>query len=668
MCNFRANERGMKSIRLSAAVLIGLCSAASPVTLKAQFLKNLLTTVKQTATNRANDKAASTTNKALDKVDASTQAKSPIAASQSSSSLQSTAPGQASVQTAGQTTPQSTNGSKGSSAGNAPGANPADKDSDSSYLQLNLSSTKVLQGGTVVITGSSVMYGSLKQVALTITGPSVNYSKNIPLSANGSFSTTWQAGGAGDYLVTAKSSNGKEQKSATVSAFRFVEMDRLTDDNKKATTTAYDNLKAQTDLVIGQLSPTDGLDLKKKMDDVSQKKDKVLKLFDDLDIAGKGLDGVEKKYGQLTPDISADLSQLTDLLSTQAQQMTQANTMAAHKPSDNTICEYLVMVSEACAAFSTITNFWAKSMGGVLKNIAIDKAVPAAAGGVNGLTKVNSDAGNIHKECDKVVSTALYDTESLTSALGVAGFAGDLAQMCIDHFLKKYCAVMSGTLNHDYQCTFTNDDHNVWWKYNYTTEATISLRYPKNNSGGRIIKMKGNIEGNATKFSIFQDMEQMQEFKDKMKNRAKLYPIRIYAPTAVSFATSQHDVGGFGAVARAVVTPAYFNIPIDADYDTEAKKLKIYLNSPIMDFNPKLVSYIYAYIAIAAGIPLVTRVDFPINPVKLTLGKVIEKNNDFNIQTDSQNNLSVNGKGNWQLGKDTPIEHIINFSFSLKSE
>jgi hypothetical protein len=645
----------MKSIRLSAAFLICLFSAASPVSLRAQFLKSLLNTVKQTSTNRANDKAASTTNKALDKVDAATQTN-----------------GQATSQTTGQTggqgAVQNGGGAKGVSGGKTAAPNPGDKDSDSSYLQLSLSSTKVLQGGTVVIAGSSVMYGSLKQVAMTITGPSVNYSKNIPLNANGSFSTTWQAGGAGDYLVTVKSSNGKEQKSATFSAFRFVEMDRLTDDNKKATTNAYDNLKAQTDLVIGQLSPTDASDLKKKMDDVTQKKDKVLKLFDDLDIAGKGLDGVEKKYGQLTPDISADLSQLTDLLSTQAQQMAQANTMAAHKPSDNTICEYLVMVSEACAAFSTITNFWAKSMGGVLKNIAIDKAIPTAAGGVNGMTQVNKDAGNIHKECDKVVTTALYDTESLTSALGVAGFAGDIAQMCIDHFLKKYCAVMSGNLNHDYQCTFTNDDHKVWWKYNYTTEATINLRYPKNNSGGRIIKMKGNIEGNATKFSIFQDMEQMQEFKDKMKNRAKLYPIQIYAPTAAPFATSQHDVAGFGAVARAVVTPAYFNIPIDADYDTEAKKLKIYLNSPIMDFNPVTVSYIYVYIAIAAGIPLVTRVNFPINTVKLTLGKVIEKNNDFNIQTDSGNNLSVNGKGNWQLGKDSPIEHIINFSFSLKSE
>ncbi len=666
----------MKSIRLSAAVLICLFTAAYPVSLRAQFLKDLLNTAKQTATNRANDKAASTTNKALDKVDAATQIKSPTAAAQSTSSLQNGATaqtnGQAGAQVAGQPGGQSAaqngGGTKGVSDGNTPAPNPGDKDSDSSYLQLSLSSTKVLQGGTVVIAGSSVMYGSLKQVALTITGPSVNYSKNIPLNAKGSFSTTWQAGGAGNYLVTVKSSNGKEQKSATVSAFRFVEMDKITDDNKKATTTAYDNLKAQTDLVMGQLAPTDASDLKKKVDDLTQKKDKVLKLFDDLDIAGKGLDGVEKKYGQLTPDISADLSQLTDLLSTQAQQMSQANTTAAHKPSDNTICEYLVMVSEACAAFSTVTNFWSKSIGGVLKNIAIDKAVPAAAGGVNGLTKVNSDAGNIHKECDKVVSTALYDTESLTSALGVAGFAGDLAQMCIDHFLKKYCAVMSGNLNEDYQCTFANDDHNVWWKYNYTTEATISLRYPKNNSGGRIIKMKGNIEGNATKFSIFQDMEQMQEFKDKMKNRAKLYPIQIYAPTAAPFATSQHDVGGFGAVARAVVTPAYFNIPIDADYDTEAKKLKIYLNSPIMDFNPVTVSYIYVYIAIAAGIPLVTRVNFPINTVKLTLGKVIEKNNDFNIQTDPGNNLSVNGKGNWQLGKDSPIEHIINFSFSLKSE
>jgi hypothetical protein len=67
-------------------------------------------------------------------------------------------------------------------------------------------------------------------------------------------------------------------------------------------------------------------------------------------------------------------------------------------------------------------------------------------------------------------------------------------------------------------------------------------------------------------------------------------------------------------------------------------------------------------------IPLTTRVNFPINKAKLTLAKVIEKNNDFNVVTGADNNLSVNGKGSFQMGKGSDIEHHINFSFTIKSE
>ena len=98
------------------------------------------------------------------------------------------------------------------------------------------------------------------------------------------------------------------------------------------------------------------------------------------------------------------------------------------------------------------------------------------------------------------------------------------------------------------------------------------------------------------------------------------------------------------------------------------KKLKIYVNDALVDFTPA-VCYIYGYIAIAAGIPLVTRVNYPINSVRLTLGKVIEKNSSFNVKTDAQNNLTIDGTGETQIGDaSSSIEHNINFSFNLKGD
>jgi len=80
------------------------------------------------------------------------------------------------------------------------------------------------------------------------------------------------------------------------------------------------------------------------------------------------------------------------------------------------------------------------------------------------------------------------------------------------------------------------------------------------------------------------------------------------------------------------------------------------------------VKYIYGYIAIAAGIPLVTRVSFPVNKAKLTLNAVVSTNNELTV-TKSGNNTSITGKGNRHIGNSSsPIEHVINFKLSAKND
>ncbi|HMH21486.1 MAG TPA: hypothetical protein VK563_06915 [Puia sp.] len=663
----------MKSSSILLVILIFLVAAACPAAVHAQFFKNLVNTVKQTATGRANDKTAQTTNKVLDKVDP-TAPKSPVTPKpNATASATSNAPATGIPAT---TTMASANTVPGQGAGSAtsgpsPGnANPppGDTESDSSYLQLKLSAVRVLLHSPVVISGTSIRYGSMKDVALTITGPSTNYSKTIPLSDNGAFSSTWVAPLSGNYKVLVKSSNGKEQATAFFDIFKVVNIDSIINDNMEGTKHAFDNLQKRVADIKSQLGPSDADQLQKTMDKVTKNKDQAIKLFSDMIDMGKGLDAIEKKYGGLSPGITDNLSQLSTIMSSQAKQIAQANSVADHKAYDNTICEMLVMVSEACAAFSAFSNIWTKSVTGVLKNIALDKGVPGGVGAAAGSAGTPGTTTSLGKEAGKVAATSVLDAESMSSAMGVSGFTGDLVQMCSDYFLKKYCAVMSGDVKQDYKCTFTNKDNITWWDYSYTTEATISLRYPKSGSTGKIIKMKGNIEGNATKFTIYQKASEQDEYKKAMKNRASLFSICLYTPAAAPFSTSQADKNvGFGAVARAIVTPAYFNIPIDADYDTEAQKLKIYCNEAIVDFSGQ-VKYVYAYIAIAAGIPLVTRVEYPINKVKLTMAKVIEKNNDFTMQTDANHNLFFTKTANFRLGAGSPIEHNINLTVTAKSE
>ncbi|MEO6963003.1 MAG: DUF4412 domain-containing protein [Puia sp.] len=65
----------MKKTIIKSAVVTGMIVFGYAGAVNAQFFKQILNDVKQTAQNRADNKATSTTNKALDKVDNSTQAK-----------------------------------------------------------------------------------------------------------------------------------------------------------------------------------------------------------------------------------------------------------------------------------------------------------------------------------------------------------------------------------------------------------------------------------------------------------------------------------------------------------------------------------------------------------------------------------------------------------------
>jgi PA14 domain len=659
---------------------------------KSQFLKNVLNSVKQTATNRANNKAAQVTNSTADKVES-------VGTSKPGTSPAGSTPSGATTPAAGNTT-QSAQPATGASSTSAPSSggtsgsaatNPPDHDSDSSFLSLSLSATRIITGSLVTISGRSIKYGNMKDVQMTIKGNAGTETKTIPLTDTGHFKTTWGTGMAGEYQITILSSNRKSSKTATVKVFRLMSMDSVVQKNIDDTKEAYDQLKQWIDQVKSKLGPTDATALEKKFDDLTDKKDKVIQLFGDLANLGKGLDKLQQaagglggggstggttgggasQTGNLSPDLQSDLTNITDGLSDQSAQMETLNKAAAHKPYDNTICEYIQMVSEACAAFSTFTNlvnpkgFLMVGAKDIAKNVALDKGVPLAVGAA--APNASGLGPDSYKEVAKMATTLADDGEALSYTISKAGLAGDIIQICSNYIMSKYCGVMSGDMSQDYKCTFRNADNAKWWEYTYHNEATVNLRYLKSAATSSLIKMKGNIEGNATKFTIFQKVSEIDDYKKAMKNRAQIFSVCLWVPPTMPAATSQADrQTGFGAVARAIVTPAYFNIPIDADYNPETGQMKIYVNEPIVDYSSE-VEYQYGYIIIAAMIPLVTKVHFPINKAKLTIAKVIEKNNDFQVKADANGKLSFNKTAQWTNGPEGAIVHIINITMSAKS-
>ncbi len=101
----------------------------------------------------------------------------------------------------------------------------------------------------------------------------------------------------------------------------------------------------------------------------------------------------------------------------------------------------------------------------------------------------------------------------LSNKLDKAGFAGDMIQFATDVLLKVHCGNFKGTLTHSYRLISSNVTDIAWLDYTVESEAALTLRYPKSSSGS-VIKMKGNIEGNATKFKFFADPRENPSYKE----------------------------------------------------------------------------------------------------------------------------------------------------------
>ncbi len=458
------------------------------------------------------------------------------------------------------------------------------------YTKLELSANTVFTGGSISISGESVKYKNYKDVEILVAGPSVKDVKSIPLNADGKFATVWFATGkAGEYLVTLKGSDKKATQSEKFTVYELPGLENWCDENINLINKAFDHLKESEEQVKGSLGSKDKAELDKKLDEVKEKVDLLLKLLKDLNIAGKEISKLAKSGKNLSPNLADNLSALNNKLGEQRKKLEQIEEYRNHKPADNTVCEYLVLMNEACAAFSVYSNIECFAFKGIIKNIILDKGVPLATGTVNARAKgLSSPNDFLLKEPAKIFSTAGLDAASLSSKLGTAGFCGDIVQFATDILMNKYCGVFKGKLKHDYTIEFRNKSGQNWWTYGVEMKAVLALRYPKEKGGGNIIRMKGNLEGNATKFSFFEDLEKNDEFQEGSKGKIEVVPIKAYIPFSVSVATSEIDVMGFGAIARGLATPAYFNIPVDAEYNVNDNKIKLFLNAPIIDFTPAI--------------------------------------------------------------------------------
>jgi hypothetical protein len=531
---------------------------------------------------------------------------------------------------------------------------------------MSASANEIFITGKVTFKGRSIKYEGYTSVQIKITGPKNHQEAyEVTMSNDGTFTAIWTAPlETGSYYIKAISSDKKSDTTISIEVTMLDELDEMADENIAATEKAKALIVSRVQAVNSSLNATQRSELDAKKKKAVDNLDRMLKMFRSINNANKQLSISARKGSALPQNLSANLSQLNDQLKQQAEEIKKRNEeFQTHKAADNSICEYLVMINEACAAFSTAVGFYSKSIATVLKNIVLDKGPGVAVDAGTAKIGLTPPTGTeiIPKELGKLYATSKLDAESLTGNLGMASFAGDMMSYVSDILLKTYCGLYSGEMTQNFEFIYRNNFNDVWWKYGGTLKAVVNLRYPKNSAGSGVIKMKGNLEGNAVKFTFFADpKEAVAEEMKSSYNFTKLITLAdIKAPT-VPFVSAASDKAGFGAVARSAGTPASFYIPIDAEYDVQSGQIKIFINEALVDFTP-LIKNKKVYI-LMGPLPLFRWNDFPIEKAQRIIRGSLKDKNWFTVTGADAGTPQFNGTITRKVDQK---DFTINLSISM---
>jgi flagellum-specific peptidoglycan hydrolase FlgJ len=220
------------------------------------------------------------------------------------------------------------------------------------HVTVALSSDQAFGNDLVRVRGSSVKYGNLKEVTLSISGPILE-NKTVYLNDNNIFDTALQFEQPGSYNITVTSSDGKAIENVELT----VKDDMLgdwTEDNRQEVAQAYQLVIKHVDRVKSIVTQKEKVEIEKKMELLKKDVEKLNDFLDELSKARKQL-----ANRKLHLRLEQNISRLNDALYQHRIQMKQLREAADHEPFDNTICEYITMVKEAALAFDMLTS-WVK--------------------------------------------------------------------------------------------------------------------------------------------------------------------------------------------------------------------------------------------------------------------------------------------------------------------
>lgn len=488
-----------------------------------------------------------------------------------------------------------------------PTLSPAYEQKDGVPVELAASPPIALPGMVVTLSGTTVTYEKYNVVTIQVIPPDetpptsptpINLSTKC--DEQGAFSIEFtQTDRSGTYKVSAQSPIGTGTGSAefqvqptsgigSLATSKFEELVQVLDENFN---TFNDNMQKlptsdERDQLI-QLSA----EIMSQMEGVKQEAS-VIKT--NLDILLTAMD--------LPPDVLADqpamelVQELSNWTIEANQHIERLKNLLETQKQQANICDTIHTAGEGLRFASTGLSFYGKGMT-VVNNLAVDKGIPLV------LDRLYPKRGPAYSSSAKMLGGAAQGVGGLLG--GMVGLLGDGLTLITDHLLDRYCGVYSGPIKGTISADFKHLGHS-YWQYSMDIEGSLSLRFPKNTAAGGAVRMTGEVFGNATNYTFWEDIEKV------MQMPAGGFVLAQIPITPGPFPKLYKDSLGLGKIANLAI-PVIFYLPIEARMEDD--NVVITFLEPKKEINSFFLKnrLIIIYMAMALPVPVVKYFEFPIS-------------------------------------------------------
>lgn len=486
----------------------------------------------------------------------------------------------------------------------------------------------VIAGGTVTIKGSSVPLGKHTQVTLTIQPPSgPPLTEKAPLKSDGTFETKHvPKGPPGKYSVTARAPDGKAVAHAeftvgapaTLSKEVVEKVDRAFDHARKVV--------QALDQRIQQAPPSPAQEeVKQKLGPIKERlaqgKTQAGKLKEGL----KPLDDFVQKHPAAQPGVAPLYTALGEIGTSADEADKRLADVESSLAGTQTRCDQLDAMVEAMSAISTVFNLIG-SLAQIMANIATDKVVPDKVFSYLPPAERTAESKFMFSQGLKFTVAALSGPAGLFAY--ASGLASDLIQLKLQQTFAAYCEKYQGPLAATLSVE-TYEKGRLFWEYTIGLKGKLVLRYEKG-SAGPSIPVTGEFEGNATKFTLG---ENLIVLSPQLKRNLLLR--RTFAPPAAPY------VEQAGRILRKAA-PAHFLVPVKGRI--EGKKLTIEIQPAPADFNVS-GQVLYVMLEPSLPIPYVLKQDIPYQNAHFILTRSNHrKPMEFEIEVDKGKKITRIGR------------------------